>query len=133
MGAELLAEKLGLQSGSANLLEALSGLLGGSGKDIDISSIVQGLMSNSNLQSLVDSWLGDGPNASLEAGDVMKFFGSDKLSSFAAKVGVQTEDAASGLASVLPQMIDKASSGGSLLEAAGGVGGLFDLGRGLFK
>ena len=43
---------------------------------------------------------------------------------FAASLGTDTGTAASGLADVLPQLMDKASSGGSLLDAAGGVGGL---------
>jgi uncharacterized protein YidB (DUF937 family) len=46
------------------------------------------------------------------------------VSDFASTLGTDTDTAAAGLADVLPQMMDQASSGGNLLDAAGGLGGL---------
>ena len=133
-GAQLLEEKLGVKADLSTITEALSGLLGGGEGGFDISSLVKGLMENNNLQSMVTSWLGDGPNKGIDPNSVMQFFGSEKISTFASQIGVQSQEAAQGLASVIPQMIDKASSGGSILESAGGgLGGILEMGKGLFK
>ena len=58
--------------------------------------------------------------------------GSDRVGAFASKVGVDTGTAADGLADVLPQVMDKASSGGSLLDMAGGASGLLGAAKSLF-
>ena len=50
-------------------------------------------------------------------------FGSDKISEFASKLGLSEDEAAGGLSEALPQLVDKASSGGSLLESMGGISG----------
>lgn len=48
-------------------------------------------------------------------------FGSDKISEFASKLGLSEDEAAGGLSEALPQLVDKTSSGGSLLESMGGL------------
>jgi len=55
---------------------------------------------------------------------VQTLLGSEQLSAFASQIGTDSGSAAAGLAELLPQLIDKSSAGGSLLEAAGGVDGL---------
>ena len=61
----------------------------------------------------------------------MDIFGKDKVSEFASKLNIDEGTASNGLADMLPQLIDKASSGGSLLESAmgsmGGAGGLMGM------
>ena len=59
--------------------------------------------------------------------------GSDKVAEFASKLNVDEDTAVSGLADMLPQMVDKSSSGGSLLDSVGGVGGLMGMAGKLFK
>ena len=54
----------------------------------------------------------------------MALFGEGKVGQFASSIGVDSSAAAGGLAEVLPQMLDEASSGGELLEGMGGVGSL---------
>lgn len=124
LGAQLLSDKLGLQVDPATLKSALSGLLGDGSGNIDLAGLAAKMTANGNLGSVLDSWLGDGANAGISADSVLGLLGEGAVADFAGKLGTDSGTAAAGLADVLPQMMDKASSGGSLLESAGGLGGL---------
>jgi uncharacterized protein YidB (DUF937 family) len=132
-GASLLSDTLGTDIDAAAIREALGGLLGGADGQIDLGGLVSQMMANADLGSLVSSWLGDGDNESFSAEGVSEFFGADRLAGFAEKLGVDTAAAAGGLAEALPQMLDKASSGGNLLDLAGGAEGLLDAAKSFFK
>ena len=82
--------------------------------------------------SLANSWLGDGANDAISAEGVMDIFDADKLSSFASQLGLDQQVANEGLAGMLPDLVNENSSGGSLLDAVGGIGGAADLARKLF-
>ncbi len=110
---------------------ALSGLTGGSG-GFDFSSVVENLGS-SGLGDIAKSWLGDGANQSISPEQIGNALGSEQLSQFASKLGISTEEAAGGLSDALPQMVDKASSGGSILDSLGGVEGVMGMASKLFK
>jgi len=58
--------------------------------------------------------------------------GQDKVSNFASQLGLGENEASSALASVLPQLIDSNSSGGSLLDQAGGIEGLAGIAKKFF-
>lgn len=133
MGAQMLSEKLGLQLDTATVKSALSSLLGDGQGGIDIAGLASKMAASGDLGDIVGSWLGDGGNASISADSIMSLLGSGQVADFASTLGTDTETAASGLADVLPEMVDKASSGGSLLESAGGIGGLLGAANSLFK
>lgn len=124
MGAQLLSEKMGLQIDSGTIESALSSLLGDGQGGIDLAGLASKMASSGELGNVVSSWLGDGGNSAISAESIMGLLGDSKVSDFASTLGTDPGTAASGLADVLPQLMDKASSGGSLLDAAGGVGGL---------
>ncbi|MBR9912944.1 MAG: DUF937 domain-containing protein [Gammaproteobacteria bacterium] len=130
MGAELLSQKLGANADT--IMPALSALLGDGEGNVDLAGLATKMMSSGDLGGVVSSWLGDGENKNISPEWVTSLLGEGKLAEFAAKIGVDTGAAASGLADVLPQMVDKASSGGSLLESAGGVGGLMGMAKKFF-
>ncbi|MGV6851179.1 MAG: YidB family protein, partial [bacterium] len=48
-----------------------------------------------------------------------QILGEDKVAGFAEQLGVSQEDAAGGLASMIPEMINQSSSGGSMMDIAG--------------
>jgi uncharacterized protein YidB (DUF937 family) len=138
MGAELFINSN--KSGDAGsgldiggLTSALSGLLGGgsSGGSFDPSTLLS-KMDSAGLGTIAQSWLGDGSNTQISSDQVTKLLGPDKISEFASKLGVTKEEAAGGLSDALPNMIDKASSGGSLLDSIGGVSGAMGLAGKLF-
>lgn len=130
MAAEIFIKQLGSTGAALKLdtvIDGIKQLLPSKGGDIDIAALVQKFTSgDGGLASLASSWLGDGGNRSLSAGDLLKVLGEGNVSRFASQVGVETGTAASGLSDMIPQLIDKASSGGNLLEglASGGAASL---------
>jgi len=134
IGAQLLQSKLGSNLQTGDIASALSGLLGGD--NFDIGSLISKIQGNSGLASMAASWLGDGANSAMSGSQVMDIFGKDKVTEFASKLNIDEGTASNGLADMLPQLIDKASSGGSLLDSAmgsmGGTGGLMGMAGKLF-
>ncbi len=130
MGQQLLGDKLGDNAG--NMMEALSGLTSGEG--LDLGGIME-KMKSGGMGDQLDSFLGDGENQELSADQVKSAFGEEGLSNVASKLGVDNDTAASQLKDVLPGLLDKASSGGNLMESltGGGAGGLMDAAKGFLK
>ena len=134
IGAQLFQSKLdkdgdGLDIG--DITSAISGLVSDDDGNIDIGSIVSNLNAG-GLASLAASWLGDGDNDEIEPHQIQDIFGSDKISEFAGKLGLDEGSALSGLAGAIPAIIDKSSSGGSLLDSIGGISGAIGLASKLF-
>jgi len=137
MGAKLFMNSQ--QSGEAgsrldigNLTSALANLSGGSSRRGFNFSALLSNMDSSGLGSIAQSWLGDGGNESISPSQVTGLFGADRISEFASQLGLSNEEAAGGLSEALPQLVDKASSGGSLLDSIGGVSGAIGLASKLF-
>jgi len=114
-----------------DIASALSGLTGSSG-GFDLNSLIDNLGA-SGLGDVAKSWLGNGANQAISPEQIGNAVGSDQLSDFASKLGISFAEASGGLADALPQMVDKASPDGSLLEAFGGVEGVIGLASKLFK
>jgi uncharacterized protein YidB (DUF937 family) len=129
LATKLLNDKLGLQLDSATVQSALSGLLGDGQGGIDLASLAAKMTQNGDLGSLLGSWLGDGANMAISPDSIQSLLGRDSVDKFASQLGVDPADASQGLASMLPQLMDQSSSGGSLLDAAGGLGGLMGAAR----
>lgn len=114
-----------------SLMGALAAV-GGSGSNLDISSLISG-MKGQGMEGLLQSWLGDGQNQAISSNQVSNLLGSDKVSAFASQLGISEEEAIGGLEDAMPEMMDKASSGGSLLDSIGGVQGAMGLASKLFS
>lgn len=134
MGAEIFQKQAGAPAQGLpieSIVTALVGLLGdGSGK-IDIAELVQ-KFSSSGLASLAQSWLGDGANAQISGAQLLQVLGSGAIGHFAKQLGLDTPTATTGLEAAIPAIIDKASRGGGLLDAAGGMEGLLGMAGKLF-
>ena len=115
------------------LMDMVGGLLGQGGQEQGgnpLLGAVMGLIQNhpGGLQGLlgqlqekglgdqVASWIGTGANQPISAEHVQAALGSDQLQQVAGQMGLSQGEAASGLASMLPQVIDKLSPQGSLPE-----------------
>lgn len=123
--------KLGAGAGGNTLNEgavasALGSLLGSGDGNIDLGSIISKL-DGGGLASLAQSWLGDGANAGISAQQILSLFGDSQVSDFASKLNLDKSTATDGLAGMLPDLIDSNSTGGSLLDAVGGGGGLLGM------
>ena len=70
--------------------------------------------SNAGMSDKVSSWVGTGPNQSIHGGDVERALGPEHLQQVADQAGVDRSQAASGLASMLPQFVDKVTPNGKM-------------------
>ena len=114
------------------LSNALASLTGDSAEGgLDIGSLL-GKMQSGGMADLAASFLGDGANDEMEDNQVTDLFGSDKISEFASQLGLSESEAVGGLRDAMPQMMDQASSGGSLLDSIGGISGAIGLAGKLF-
>jgi uncharacterized protein YidB (DUF937 family) len=128
----LLAQKLGGNSGAID--DVLGRLLGGSAGaegGLDLGNLVSGLKEK-GLGDVADSWLGDGENAEISADQLKEVIGEEKITEAAAQLGTDEGSLLDGLKDALPQIIDKSSSGGSLLDSLGGIGALGGMAKKLF-
>ena len=115
------------------ITDALGSLLGG-GADggIDLSSIVSSMTSNGSLTEIVGSWLGSGENMPISMDSITDLLGSDKISEFASSLGLSEDSAKGALADALPNVVDKATSGGdsildTMLDQVGGAEGAMNM------
>ena len=122
----------GLDIGSVT--SAISGLMGAERGEsgFDFGSLLS-KMDAQGLGAMAQSWLGDGSNDAISPDMLAGLLGGDSISAFASRLGVSDDEAAGGLSEALPQMVDKASHGGSLLDAFGGISGAIGLASKLFR
>lgn len=123
LGTQLLASKLGSGADSGAITSALGGLLSGSGGQAGLGGIIAA-MQGKGLGDIAESWLGDGDNADISTDQVREVVGSDKIADMASQLNTDEGSLLDGLKDALPQIIDKSSSGGSLLDSAGGLLGM---------
>lgn len=116
----MLAKKLGGDSGAVG--GVLDSLIGG-GDKADIGGLVAELKEK-GLGDVASSWLGDGENKDISADQLKGVLGEEKIAEAAAKLGTDEGSLLDSLKHALPQIIDKSSSGGSLLGSLGGLGGM---------
>lgn len=109
---------------------ALAQLMPGDGTSVDLGAMLK-KMQGSGLASLAQSWLGDGGNAGIDIGQLTSMFDGGDIQRFAAGLGLDQETALEGLQGAVPEMIDKASSGGTL-DSLGGVSGAMAMAGKLF-
>jgi uncharacterized protein YidB (DUF937 family) len=138
MGAQVFINSK--QSGDAgsslnidSVASVMAGLIGADSNAaaVDIGSLVS-KMDAGGLGAIAQSWLGDGGNQSISPEEVANTLGADQISAFASQLGLNEAEAAGGLSEAIPQIVDKASSGGSLLDSIGGVSGAIGLAGKLF-
>jgi len=133
MAAQLFLDKSGGNTGLdvGSVANALKKLLPGDGNDLNIGALVSQFGSG-DLASMVGSWLGDGANDAIGSANIADVLGSDKVASFASELGIDSDKASSGLAGMIPELINKNSSGGSLIDSLGGVEGMASFAKKLF-
>ncbi len=133
LATQLLMSKIGTANDSGAAASALDDLVGGS-KGFDLGDIVGQFTGGAgDLASKAQSWLGDGSNESISPAQIQDAIGADKIEAFAAKLGIGRDEASSSLSQILPELIDKGSRGGNLLDSVGGAGGLAGLASKFFK
>ena len=124
LATKLLVNKLGGSQNESTAESALGNLIG-KGDKFDLASMVEQFTgANAGIAEKAKSWLGDGRNDDISESQIEDVIGADKIGEFAAQLGIGRDEAKSGLTDILPQLIDKGSRGGGLLDSVGGIGGL---------
>lgn len=116
-----LAGMVGMLASNPQLIKAVAEMLGQEGA-------LAGLISKfeqAGLGSVVQSWIGGGPNQAVSGAQITSALGSDFVSDVAGKIGVQPDDAAGQLAQFLPQIINQLTPDGQAPQQ--GLGSSSDL------
>ena len=123
IASKLFLENLsseGEKPSSSLVQQALMKLLPSSDGELDISELVQKFTSSGGLAAMASSWLSDGDNLSVSGEQVQGVLGSAQINQFADRLGLDSSSALAGLKGMIPDLIDKASSGGSLSDDLAG-------------
>ena len=119
LATQVLMSKIERANNSDNAAAALD-KLSGSSKGFDLAEIVSQLQgSGGDVAHKTKSWLGDGPNESISASQLPDAIGRHKIAAFAKKLGMGSDEASEKLAQILPDLIDKSSQGGYLINSVG--------------
>lgn len=130
-GIELPAGLSNLLGGNGNLLKVLLPLLAGGAGGLGGLGGLLSKFNQSGHGGKAQSWVSTGANEPISPDEVEQALGADQVAKLAADAGVSHDEAKSGLASMLPGLVDKLTPGGNLPDA-GQIGGLIkglDLGK----
>ena len=112
--------------------KGLAGKFLGGGQQSPLLDIVMGLVNNpqtGGLEGLVEtfknkglgnimaSWISTGQNLPVSGEQIRQVLGSEQIQQFAQKTGASKEEISGGLASLLPEIIDKLTPNGKLPES----------------
>jgi uncharacterized protein YidB (DUF937 family) len=98
------------------LIQAVIGMLGNSQNGQQgggLQSLI-GSFQNAGLGEIVGSWVGTGQNMPISAAQIQQALGGGHLSQLADAAGVSHDEAAGGLAEMLPGLIDKLTPDGQV-------------------
>lgn len=107
----------GLSNQNANRPDGASQLPGG---NADRTTITGGLgelidrFRNAGQGSTADSWIGTGPNASVNNEQMERALGADTIDDLARQTGLSRDELLSRLSKVLPEAVDKLTPDGRL-------------------
>jgi uncharacterized protein YidB (DUF937 family) len=113
--------------GANNSNHAASALdrLAGNNKAFDLGDLVNKFQrSGGDIASKTKTWLSDGANEAMSVRQLQQAVGQDKVAAFARTLGMENEQATIKLSKILPELIDKSSQGGELLNKIGSRRGL---------
>lgn len=113
-----LLQQFGGQSGNSNALLAAAMTL------VQQQGGLDGLLQKfqaGGFGDLVQSWVGTGANASISGDQLEGVLGHDAVVSVASQAGVSPAQAKDGLASLLPELVNQFTPGGTLPANSGAL------------
>jgi uncharacterized protein YidB (DUF937 family) len=111
--AKIAAQNPQLVQAALSLLSHNQGSIGGPGGLGGLISAFE----KGGLGNVMSSWVGGGPNLPVDAGRLASALGPDVLGQVAQHAGVSPTDAAGGLASILPELINHLTPSGQVPAA----------------
>lgn len=122
----LIGQLAGQFGGGKNkLLGAVAKLIGG-GNVGGLSGLAQ-LFTQRGHGDTVNSWIANGQNRDIATPQLQEVLGQERIREVADNAGVTETEAADGLASMLPQLVDKLTPDGKLPETDASNGMLAQL------
>ena len=115
---DLLGQALGTGQRGGGLGDILGQVLGGAGGGGGLGGL-GGLLEKLNqggYASHAQSWVGSGQNMSISAGAIRDVFGQQGLAAIAQQTGLSESDASTGLAQLLPEVINHVTPQGRVPE-----------------
>ena len=107
----------GLAGGKGgNLLATLLPMLTGGGALAGLGGLggLLGKLQQGGLGAKTQSWVGTGANEAVQPDELEQALGTDTVAKVAAEAGVSHDEAKTGLAAMLPGLVDKLTPGGSV-------------------
>ena len=81
-----------------------------------VGAVVQSFR-DKGFGSVVSSWVSTGQNLPIDSTQLQQMLGSEQVQQMAAKIGVSPDMISSGLATILPQVIDRMTPNGTVPPA----------------
>jgi len=103
-----------LPSSGDKILDAVMKLLQKGGGSLGGFGGLLSKLQSSGIADKVGSWVGTGKNDAVTPDEVEGALGADAVKEVAATAGVSQDEAKSGLANILPKLIDQVTPGGKL-------------------
>jgi uncharacterized protein YidB (DUF937 family) len=123
----------GQQSQGANpLLQVAMSMLAGGGQGqgqgagAGLGGLIEAFQRN-GMGEQVQSWIGTGQNMPISGEQLQQALGGDQLGNIAQQLGMSQGDASSGLASLLPQLIDQLTPQGNVPQGGLDLGSLMKM------
>lgn len=115
---------------TGGLGDVLAQVLGGAGGSAGggLGALLEQLQ-RAGFGAEADSWVGRGANRPLPADALDRVFGRDALAQIARRAGVSEQDAARGLAEVLPEVVDRVTPDGRVPDDEKLLASVDDLAR----
>lgn len=97
-----------------------------------LSGLLQQLQQG-GLASEVSSWVGNGQNLPISAGQIQSVLGSGTVEALASKLGISPDQVSAGLTQVLPRLVDHLTPNGEIPRASSDAGGVLGAAAGFLK
>jgi uncharacterized protein YidB (DUF937 family) len=110
-----LVEKLFGGGDKNKLFESIMGLINNP-RTGGLSGLAQ-MFKEKGLGDPISSWISTGQNMPVSADQIKQALGADKVQEISQNVGVSEEETSTGLASLLPEIIDKLTPDGKVPES----------------
>lgn len=101
------------KGGSNDMLNVVMQMLSSKGQNGGLGGLVQAFQNN-GLGEQVASWISTGQNLPISPEQIKSVLGGGQLGQIASQLGMDEQQAAGGLADLLPRVIDKVTPNGQM-------------------
>ncbi|MFP5419094.1 MAG: YidB family protein [Gammaproteobacteria bacterium] len=101
------------QGGNTQLMDVVTQMLSNTGQQGGLAGLAK-MFQDKGMGEQIASWIGTGQNQSVSADQIKNVLGSGQLGQIARQLGMDEQQAAGGLAGLLPQVVDTLTPGGQI-------------------